>query len=280
MTATVKAFVVTVDVDDTEIAADVLWGLGVRAIEERTGPGATLELWTAVGQDDASIERATAALGGRWPYRVVEVSTTAADTWRAFAAPMWIDDHLVVVPAWQALDGIVPPGLDASVLAVRIEPGGAFGLGDHPTTRASLRAVARLGVAGADVLDVGCGTGVIAVTAALLHARSVRAIDVAAAAVEATADNARRNGVGAQVDVDDRPIGEIDDHFDVVVANILAPTLVAMADDLRRVTRSDGRLVISGILAEAHDHVLAALAPMQVERSDVDDGWACVTLRH
>jgi ribosomal protein L11 methyltransferase len=233
-----------------------------------------------VGQDDASIERATEALCGRWSHRVVEVPTAGADTWRAFAVPMWIGDHLVVVPAWQALDEVAPGGLDASVLAVRIEPGGAFGLGDHPTTRASLRAVTRLGVAGADVLDVGCGTGVIAVTAALLHARSVRAIDVAAAAVEATADNARRNGVGAQVDVDDRPIGEIDDHFDVVVANILAPTLVAMADDLRRVTRADGRLVISGILADAHDHVLAALAPMQVERTDVDDGWACVTLRH
>jgi ribosomal protein L11 methyltransferase len=163
---------------------------------------------------------------------------------------------------------------------VSIEPGGAFGLGDHPTTRASLRAVARLGIAGADVLDVGCGTGVIAVTAALSGARSVRAIDVAAAAVEATIDNARRNGVGEQVTVDATPVTELDGDYDVVVANILAPTLVALADDLRRVTRTDGRLVISGILADAHDHVLAALSPMYVERTEADDGWACVTLRH
>ncbi len=66
----------------------------------------------------------------------------------------------------------------------------------------------------------------------------------------------------------------------MVVANILAPVLVALADDLRRVTRPAGRLVISGILAGAPRHVLDALAPMQVVRTDSLDGWACVELRH
>jgi ribosomal protein L11 methyltransferase len=64
------------------------------------------------------------------------------------------------------------------------------------------------------------------------------------------------------------------------VANILAPTLVELADDLRRLTRPLGRLVISGILGERHDHVLAALAPMVVDRTSTLDGWAAVTLRH
>lgn len=282
MTGTIQAFVVTTGASEVDLVSDLLWGLGVRAIEERAGPGETVELWTEVGQDQASIERATTALAGRWPHRTVEVSTAGSDTWRAFASPMWVDEGLVIVPAWQSFDpaGHGTERVDPSTLVVHIEPGGAFGLGDHPTTRASLRAVTRLGVDGADVFDVGCGTGVIAVTAAMSGARSVRAIDVAAAAVEATLDNARRNGVGALVTVDAAPITEIDDAYDVVVANILAPTLVAIADDLRRVTRPGGRLVVSGILAGAHDHVLAALAPMQVERTDVDDGWACVTLRH
>lgn len=283
MTGTIQAFVVTTtDANDVELVSDLLWGLGVRAIEERAAAGDTVELWTAVGQDRASIERAATALGGRWPYRLVEVSTAGSETWREFAAPVWVDERLVIMPAWQSLDVFGDPAgtVDASVLVVRIEPGGAFGLGDHPTTRASLRELARNGVEGADVLDVGCGTGVIAVTAALLRARSVRAIDVAAAAVEATLDNARRNDVDEQVAVDATPIADVDGDYDVVVANILAPTLVAMADELRRVTRPGGRLVISGILAGAHDHVLDALAPMVVERTAVDDGWACVTLRH
>jgi ribosomal protein L11 methyltransferase len=281
MTDTIRAFVVSADASEVELVSDLLWGLGVRAIEERAVAGETVELWTAVGQDRASIERATTALGGRWPHRLVEVSTAGAQSWREFAAPVWIDDGLVVVPAWQPFDAANDGSAAIELpLVVRIEPGGAFGLGDHPTTRASLQAVARLGVAGADVFDVGCGTGVIAVVAAVLQARSVRAIDLAAAAVEATVDNARRNGVAEQVAVDTAPISEVEGDYDVVVANILAPTLVAMADDLRRVTRPGGRLVISGILADAHDHVLAALAPMQTERTDVDDGWACVTLRH
>jgi ribosomal protein L11 methyltransferase len=283
MTDTIQALVVTASVDDADVVSDILWGLGVRAIEERTGVGEgvgeTVELWTAVGQDAASVERAHAALGGRWPCRLVEVPTAGAQSWRAFAAPVWIDDRLVIVPDWQHVDDAGGDAGDGPIV-VRIEPGGAFGLGDHPTTQASLRALTQLGVAGADVLDVGCGTGVLAVVAALLDARSVRAVDVADAAVDATVDNARRNGVRATITVDTESIADIEDDYDVVVANILAPTLVAMADDLRRVTRHGGSLVISGVLADAHDHVLAALAPMQVERTDVIDGWACVILRH
>ncbi len=131
-----------------------------------------------------------------------------------------------------------------------------------------------------EVIDVGCGTGVIAVTAAMLLGRPARAIDVASPAIEATIDNARRNGVEQLVEVDSAPLADIDGDFDVVVANILAPVLVSLADDLRRVTRPDGRLVISGILAGSHQHVIDALAPMQVVSTDVLDGWACVELRH
>jgi ribosomal protein L11 methyltransferase len=269
-----RAFVVTVPTDDVELASDVLWQLGVRAIEERAGAEGRVELWTAVGDEAEAAHRATAALGERWPTRLVDIVDDAADTWREFAGPMWIDDGLVVVPAWQH------HAVDDGVVTIRIEPGGAFGLGDHPTTLLSLRAARRhLGV-GRSVLDVGCGTGVIAVMAALVGGSSVRAVDVANAAVEATRDNATRNGVADHVDADTTPVGDLDGSFHLVVANILAPTLVELADDLRRLTAADGRLVISGILADRHQHVLSALAPMTVERTDTLDGWAAVTLRH
>jgi ribosomal protein L11 methyltransferase len=277
-----RAFVVLAPHREVEVASDVLWGLGVRAVEERTGDVVgSVELWTSVGEADDAIERAVAALQGRWEHRVVEVADVdvdAAQRWRDFASPMWVDDGLVVVPAWQDA-----PESAAPVTAVHVEPAGAFGLGDHPTTLMSLRAVARLLRSEKrvdDVIDVGCGTGVIAVAAALLLGRPVRAVDVASAAVEATIDNARRNGVEDLVDVDAAPLGEIDGGYDLVVANILAPALVSLADDLGRVTRADGRLVISGILADSHQHVLDALAPMQALRTDTLDGWACVELRH
>jgi ribosomal protein L11 methyltransferase len=288
----VRAFVVHAPRPDLDVVSDVLWQLGVRAIEERplvsvdadVRDHAWVELWTAVGDEPEAIARAAAALGGRWQHRVVEVADEPAQTWRAHAAPTLVDEDLVIAPAWQD----TPAKAGATV--IRIEPGGAFGLGDHPTTLLSLRALRRVlegeidmagDVAGdVDVLDVGCGTGVIAVTAAVLQDRPVRAIDVASAAVEATIDNARRNGVGDRVQVDATALADIEDDYDVVVANILAPTLVSLSADLRRVTRPTGRLVISGILAGSHQHVLDALAPMEVERTDGLDGWAAVVLRH
>ncbi len=271
-----RAFVVDVPPGDVDVACDLLWQLGVRAIEERSDDRSTdrVELWTAVGDAPEAIARAVAVLGERWPSRIVDVVDRAADTWRDFAQPTWVDDGLVVVPAWQE------HAVDGTVVAISIEPGGAFGLGDHPTTLLSLRAARRhLGV-GRSVLDVGCGTGVIAVMAAVVGASRVRAVDVASAAVEATSANAARNGVGDDVEADTTTVGQLEGRFHLVVANILAPTLVELADDLRRLTAPDGRLVISGILADRHDHVVAALAPMIVERTDTLDSWAAVTLRH
>jgi ribosomal protein L11 methyltransferase len=276
-----RGLVVSVPIADADVAADILWQLGVRAIEERPSTEGTVELWTTVGDAADATTRARRALGERWAVRVVELETTAADTWRDFAGPMWVDDALVIVPAWQAdprLAGAGDP--TTAAVAVAIEPGGAFGLGDHPTTLLSVRAARRHLHDAGEVLDVGCGTGVIAVVAAVTGGVPVRAVDVASAAVEATRDNAERNGVADLVEADTTPLGDLDGCFDLVVANILAPTLIALAADLRRLTAAGGRLVVSGILADRHDHVLAALAPMLVERTDTLDGWAAVTLRH
>ncbi len=285
-----RAFVVTAVESDLDVASDVLWSLGVRAIEERPVPdalrrGDLVELWTSVGESDQAIDRAVRALAGRWEHRIVvvdDVDHEAAQRWRHFAVPMWVNERLVVVPAWQSAGIQDPPPADVPI-EVRIEPGGAFGLGDHPTTLLSLRALTRLvehEEPCQDVIDVGCGTGVLAVTAAMLLDLPVRAIDVASAAVEATIDNARRNRVDHLVHVDSTDLANVEDDYDVVMANILAPTLVALAGDLQRVTRTGGCLVVSGILADAHQHVIEALAPMQVAHTDVLDGWACVELRH
>jgi ribosomal protein L11 methyltransferase len=270
--------VVTVPAAEAELATDALFGLGVAAVEERSGPTpGEVELWTHVGEDDADIAAAASALAGRWGCRAESVDDAVVDGWREHARPTWVDDSLVIVPAW--LD---PPATDREVLAVPIDPGAAFGLGDHPTTVLTLRRlrgiVAAAGSAPGRVLDVGSGSGVLGIVAALLGTPSVTAIDHHAAAVAATAANAERNGVGHSVAVSGEPLAEVHGTFDVVLANLLAPTIVELADDLRRVTTAGGRLVISGVLDGRYDHVVAALRPFEIAGVSTLDGWAAVEL--
>ena len=102
--ASIRAFIVTVPVDDVDLASDRLWQLGVRAIEECAGRGGAVDLRTSVGRDDAAIARAVGALDPSWSWRTEDVSTVAAETWRQYAGPNWIGDHLVIVPEWLEID--------------------------------------------------------------------------------------------------------------------------------------------------------------------------------
>ncbi|MGD9995805.1 MAG: 50S ribosomal protein L11 methyltransferase [Ilumatobacteraceae bacterium] len=269
------ALVVTVARAEVEVASDVLWSLGAAAVEER-GDRDEIELWTALGDDRASVEHAVgpAFAGRRVSWRFETVDESVADTWRSFATATWVDDDLVVVPAWQPV-----PQLADGVVAVHIDPGVTFGAGDHPTTVLSLRAMRRVLHPGATVLDVGCGSGVLAVAAAMLGARIATGVDISPAAVPSTLENALRNGVGDRVVASTAPLDDVDEAVDLVVANILAPTLIELSSHLLRLVAPDGALVISGVLAGRFDHVVRALAPLRVERVDQLDGWAAVTLR-
>lgn len=268
------AFVVSVPSGEVELASDALWSLGVVAVEERAVDERTVELWTSLGDD---VDLDTLQWPDRWPIRLVEVDERVADTWRDFATPIIVSPTLVVRPRWVAFDAPT----DTTVL--HIEPGSTFGMGDHPTTILSLRALQRVVRPGDRVLDVGCGSGVLAVAACRFGAASAFGIDIAPAAVPVTLDNALANGVLDQINVSTEPLADValrhEADFQVVVANILAPTLVALAGDLVRVMAPGGALIISGVLAAAHAHVLAALAPLEVEHTDELDGWVAVTLR-
>ena len=258
-----RQLVVTVSPLEVELASDALWALGVVAVEERTTDDGVIELWTSIGDaDDITLP---------WPSRFVEVDESVADSWRAFARPIVVSPSLVspglvVRPAWVPYDG---PGT-----VLHIEPGSTFGMGDHPTTVLCLRAVERLVTRGQTVLDVGCGSGVLAIGAMVLGASRAVAVDIAPAAVPVTRANAAANGV--EVDVSTTPLEEVSGQYDLVLANILAPALIALAPHLRRVTK--GVLVISGILTDSHDHVLRALEPLHVVSTESLDGWSAVTL--
>jgi ribosomal protein L11 methyltransferase len=268
------ALVVAVPESERELASDALWALGVAAVEEREPDDGFVELWTSLGDDFEAVTREAEAFPARWRWRVVELDPRVAERWREHATPTWTESDVVIVPAW--LDLAVEP----DVVRLDIDPGAAFGLGDHPTTVLSARLLRAALWPGATVLDVGTGSGVLAVLAARLGAPYVRAVDVSAAAVDAARANAERNGVAAIVDVGADQVATITDTFDVVVANLLAPILIDVAPDLRRVTAPAGALVVSGVLDAAHGHVLDALAPMRAVETITKDGWAAIVLRH
>jgi ribosomal protein L11 methyltransferase len=179
--------------------------------------------------------------------------------------PVAITPGFWVVPSWHD----VPSGASH---VIRLDPGLAFGSGTHPTTRMCLRWIARHAgfVTGRRVLDYGCGSGILAIAAAMHGAALVDATDIDEAALTATRDNARANGAAVRVALPDA----FDDRYDVVVANILATPLEVLAPVLTARVDRGGRLVMAGLLARQATTLQAVYAPAVVlEVRDEEDGW-------
>jgi ribosomal protein L11 methyltransferase len=204
--------------------------------------------------DSAGEERVWAFFTG---VRTVDVEGGWEDKWRAFHRPVRVG-RLWVGPPWESRDG--------EALAVVIDPGRAFGTGSHPTTQLCLAALQHLEPQ--SLLDVGCGSGVLSVAAALLGFGPVVAVDVEAPSVEATRANASANGVALDV----RLVGPGDPlpRADVVVANISLESVDAL------ILRIDcGTLVTSGYLASTDP----ALPGFEHVARRTLDGWACDVFR-
>lgn len=214
---------------------------------------------------DRAVEDVAEALGhlqafglrpiGELRTRIVEEADWA-DAWKAYFPVMRIGRRLVIRPTWRRHRR----GPDDVVLA--LDPGMAFGTGLHPTTRLCLAAVEAVGdrgdLAGARVLDVGCGSGILAIAALKLGAATALGIDTDPIAIEATVANARRNGLVRRLGAREGSLPTGEPAFGVVLANLIAGLLVTLARDLRDELRPDGTLVASGIFIDREVDVLAA----------------------
>jgi ribosomal protein L11 methyltransferase len=196
--------------------------------------------------------------------------------WLANNAPTLVGDRLCVCFPWSEFDRDAVTGL------VEIDPGRSFGTGAHPSTRLLLAELAERIRGGDTVLDVGCGSGVLAVSAARLGARVV-ATDVEPAALTATGANATRNGLAGRVVVDPRPVEAVDGWFEAVVANIGATELVALAPAVGARVAPGGWLGLSGLSPAQVSVVAAAYARggggLAVEAVRRAEDWAAVVLR-
>lgn len=185
--------------------------------------------------------------------------------------PVPITPEFWIVPSWHAA-----PAAARHVL--RLDPGLAFGTGTHPTTRMCLRWIAGRAADAAGgwdrVLDYGCGSGILALGAALLGARRVDAVDIDPAAVMATRQNAERNGIEVRTGLPELAEG----RYPLVLANILATPLRLLAPLLAGHLRPGADLVLAGILERQADELRQAYAPwLGLEVSDREDGWILMT---
>ena len=168
------------------------------------------------------------------------------------------------------------PFLQTAVL--RLDPGLAFGTGQHPTTRSCLAWLADARLEGRSVLDYGCGSGILAIAAALLGAARVVAVDIEPQALSATQANAGFNGVA--LDAVTTPEAFLPQPgFDLVLANILANTLIELAPTLSGCMNAGGRLVLAGLLEPQMDAVTAAYPSLAFDPPSIDGEWACLTGR-
>jgi ribosomal protein L11 methyltransferase len=225
---------------------------------------------------DESLARAAAARllalhGNGSAVRIEALREVAQQDWvrltQSQFAPVAITEQFWIVPSWHQVPA-------AAVRAIRLDPGLAFGTGTHPTTRMCLRWIARRAVALAPswrrALDYGCGSGVLAIAAALHGARGIDAVDIDAAAVDAARANAAANGATVRCGSPELARGE----YDLVLANILATPLRLLAPVLCAHVAAAGHLVLSGILSRQADELTQAYSPwLQLTVADQDDGW-------
>lgn len=255
---------VVVEGGEAELVAEQLWSHGVAAVEERARDGMTV-LRTSTGIPPEVLRALPGVLG----VEPVEVPRSVADTWRAHARPTPVADGLAIVPAWCRDEW-------PDERSVLVEPGDAFGAGNHPSTLLAARLLMLHARRGDDVYDMGCGTGVLAILAARHLGCRTCVWDVAVGCRSVVEENVRLNGLDGGA-VRWMPPRDAPAHA-VVVANILAPVLRAESTALTGLCRAGGSIILSGMRSEQVPSVTEAFC-LPVVDGMTQDGWEAVVFR-
>ena len=205
------------------------------------------------------------------------VATTLEDknwirAWMDQFKPLKFGQHLWICPSWLSVD-------EKDSVVVMLDPGLAFGTGTHPTTSLCLSYLDSLDLKDKDILDYGCGSGILAIAALKLGAKSATGVDIDEQALIASKENAHRNGVEDKLQLVMGTDKKLDlPQFPITVANILAGPLAELEPIIASLTQSGGKLALSGILREQADSVIEAYSKDFVMNKVKDlDGWALLT---
>ncbi|MCG9894020.1 MAG: 50S ribosomal protein L11 methyltransferase, partial [Fimbriimonadaceae bacterium] len=192
-----------------------------------------------------------------------------AESWKQFFVPRRFGKGWLIQPTWDQVE----PGPDERVIT--LDPGQAFGTGDHPTTRGCLILMEDCDLSGATVADIGCGSGILTVGAGRLGAERIVGVDVDSVAVQAARENLDRNGVTAEVFVglgfDPLP----EEAFDLVVSNIISSALIVLAPEAAARTKPGGAWIVSGIIQANWPDVQHAAESVgfRLDREIREDEW-------
>ncbi len=201
-----------------------------------------------------------------------------ATSWKAFYHTTRIGKRMVIVPMWE--DYEEQPG----DVVIKMDPGMAFGTGTHETTRLVIELLERYTTPGCRMLDVGCGSGILAICASKLGAGICRAYDIDPVAVRVANENIEASGqtniTCAQSDLL-RHVDLSDGQYDVITANIVSDIIIRMAPDVAAYMKDDATLLASGIIIERADEVVSALEACGLRVVDrlVDNGWCALVVK-
>ncbi|MDE6673068.1 MAG: 50S ribosomal protein L11 methyltransferase [Ruminococcus sp.] len=205
-----------------------------------------------------------------------------ANNWKQYFKPIKIGDKLIIKPSWEECSDC------ESRKILEIDPASSFGTGQHHTTRLCLELLEKSLKGGEQVLDMGCGSGILSIGAILLGAENAVAVDIEENAVATAKENAEKNNIPAEkyrtyfgnILTDKTLADTIEMKYDIITANIVADVLIAMKDHFARYIRENGILIISGIITERSGEVISAVSSAGFEVTEINEkeGWSAVSL--
>ncbi len=244
------------------------------------GHSVRVTAYLAVDEETATrqrkVEEGLAHLSHIWPVipaptlqLIPDQDWTAA--WKQQIKVLHLGERVVIKPSWRAYQ------TEGDEIVLEMDPGMAFGTGLHPTTQLCVEAIESLMKPGMTVLDLGTGTGILAMVAARLGADHVLGVDIDSDAVQAAASNVRHNALDNRVTIRRGSLADVTDRYDLIVANILAPVIMTMAAaGLADRLKPTGTLVASGILSGQVNEVATGLQAhsLRVNETQTREEWA------
>ena len=273
---------------EAELLADRLLTLGASAVSEMqvtedrerleltadipTVTLADLEAFGVVLLDEAlDVSHTPPALGSGPTFQVVHPGTEWKTAWES-DAKVWTAGPFVVRPSW------IEAANPGDRIELIVDSGEVFGSGSHPTTRLCLELLSEYVGRGDTALDVGSGSGILAVAALKSGAAAALGIDIHAEAREVSRAVAEANGVGGMFSSQTAEISDVTQTFDLVLANLLIPIVEEIGGDLRHAMNENAVVIVSGLLSEHRDRAIAALAPLTVVSEREEEGWIALVL--